>query len=899
MARSGNDIRDDFMRFFEERGHTFVPSAPLLPADDPTLLFTNAGMNPFKGIFLATERRDYVRAHNTQKCIRAGGKHNDLEDVGHDVYHHTFFEMLGNWSFGDYFKAEAIGWAWELLTDVWGLPKDRLYATCFEGAGGLDRDQEAADLWQSQTDIDRSHILWGGRKDNFWEMGEAGPCGPCSEIHIDLTADGSGKDLVNAGDPRVIEIWNLVFIQYSRAESGELGPLPARHVDTGMGLERICMVLQGKTSNYATDLFVPMIEKIETLTDHRYGAAAGIDDRFDVAGEDDIGDVACRVIADHARALTFAITDGVMPSNEGRGYVLRRILRRAARYGRQYLGIEGAFLAGLVPTVVDLMAGAFPELTARRDYVIETIRDEEESFGRTLDRGIALFEKEADQLAKTAKTQLPGAVAFDLYATYGFPVDLTQIMAAERDMTVDMPGYEQAMVAHQETSAASAAFKAAEIADLPQTDDSAKYARVPVEATVLGWVHGDRFITDGLLTTGEEAAVVLDKTCFYGEQGGQVGDGGTLTWPNGKFAVIDSQHGGPAVLHVGVVESGELAPGAKVTAAVDTARTDTMRNHTATHLLNWALREVLGDHVNQAGSEVGPDRLRFDFSHKQALTAEQLERVERMVNERVLADESVSAEILSLAEAKKVPGVRAVFGEKYPDPVRMVRMGRLDKLGTGGEAALSAEFCGGTHLERTGQVGLFKMIGEESIAKGVRRITALTGRAAVAHIQQTDRVVAEAARGLKIKPEELPGRIAAMQKEIKQLRKGGAKSGGGGAAFKAVAEVAGGRAGVFEMTGPADANAMRAHCDQQRQKGAGAVFVGGVAGEKVVLVAMVSQELVDAGVMKAGDWVQKIAPVVGGGGGGKPTMAQAGGKDPAKLAEALSAAAAWAQERLA
>jgi len=773
MAHTGSEIRGEFVEFFRRREHTFVPSAPLLPGEDPTLLFTNAGMNQFKDIFLGLTRRDYVRAVNSQKCIRAGGKHNDLEDVGHDTYHHTFFEMLGNWSFGDYFKAEAIGWAWELLTDAWGLDRERLYATVFEGdpADGLEADEEAARLWREVTDIDPSHILRGGKKDNFWEMGETGPCGPCSEIHVDMTDEKSGAKLVNVGDARVIEIWNLVFMQYSRDGEGRLTPLPARHVDTGMGFERICMVLQGKKSNYASDLFVPIIERIETLTDHRYGASSGLADRFDVSGEDDIADVACRVIADHARTLTFAIADGVIPSNEGRGYVLRRILRRAARYGRQYLNIDGPFMAKLAPTVVELMGQAFGEVRERREYVIETIRQEEESFGRTLDRGIELFDRQAGRLRESGEKELPGEVAFDLYATYGFPVDLTQIMAAECGLRVDLPAYEEAMARHRELSGAGAAFQADEVLDLPATDDSGKYRREAIDAAVLGWVAEARFVSQGRLEAGDEAGLVLDRTSFYAEQGGQVGDAGAIEWDGGRFAVRDVQLAGTGICHLGAVESGSLEVGQAVSLTVDRRRLDTMRNHTGTHLLNWGLREVLGEHVNQAGSVVAPDRLRFDFSHTRAVTPEQLAEVERLVNERVLADEPVAEKVLPLAEARQVPGVRAVFGEKYPDPVRVIVMGRA-----GG--ATNAEFCGGTH------------------------------------------------------------------------------------------------------------------------RGAAGLLLGAAGAGKVMLVAMVCQKLAKQGRFTADKWVKAVAPLVGGGGGGRDTLAQAGGKSPEKLAEALQAAAQWAKEAL-
>ena len=917
--KSCNDIRREFIEFFRQRDHTFVPSSGLLLAEDPTLLFANAGMNQFKAIFLGAEMRDYVRAANSQKCIRAGGKHNDLEDVGHDCYHQTFFEMLGNWSFGDYFKAETIEWAWELLTKVWGLRKERLFATVFGGdeTEGLDADDEADRLWREKTDIDPSHIFRFDKKDNFWEMGATGPCGPCSEIHIDLTDDGSGAKLVNAGDPRVIEIWNLVFIQFNRDEAGELSPLPARHVDTGMGFERICMVLQGKKSNYATDLFIPIIEKLETLTAHRYGASSGLEDRFDVLGEDDMGDVACRVAADHARALTFAIADGVMPSNEGRGYVLRRLLRRAARYGRQHLQIDGPFLAELAPTVIDLMADSFPKIGQRKSHILETIAGEEAAFARTLDRGMSMFEsvslmvmnyamgddripfkdpEEEAVYARAGKNVLPGEAVFKLLATYGFPVDLTQLMAKEKGLEVDIERYDELMREHQDVSRTGGGFKAAEQLDLPATNDSAKYTHRPVEANVLGWVADGQFVTDGELAAGDEAAAVLAATNFYGEQGGQVGDTGALTWKGGRFEVTDVQMAGAAVLHVGKVVKGKLSAGQTVSCQVhENVRRATMRNHTATHLLNWALREVLGEHVNQAGSVVAPDRLRFDLTHTRAVTADQQIEVERLVNEWIVADESVRDQMLPLGEALKLDGIRAMFGEKYPDPVRVIRIGRGRKL-EGLKHPL--ELCGGTHVGRTGQIGFFKIVAEESVAKGTRRITALTGQAALEYVQKLEATAASAAKALRIKAEQLPERIEAMLKEIKTLRKGGPKAPAGGA-LEVVAELdcPAGKV-LVARTGDPDAAALRTICDVQRQKGAAAVFVGGTDGTKVTLVAMVSDDLVKAGKLKAGDWVKAVAPVVGGGGGGKPTLAQAGGKQPDKLPEALAAAGRWASERL-
>ncbi len=904
---TSNKIRQAFIDFFvEKQGHTFVPSSPLLPAQDPTLLFANAGMNQFKSIFLGTEMRDYVRAANTQKCIRAGGKHNDLEDVGHDCYHHTFFEMLGNWSFGDYFKAESIEWAWQLLTEEWGLPKDRLYATVFGGdaSDGLEADTEAEALWREKTDIDPSHILHGDKKDNFWEMGETGPCGPCSEIHIDLTDDGSGKELVNAGDARVIEIWNLVFIQYNRDENGTLTPLPAQHVDTGMGFERISAVMQGKKSNYATDVFVPLIQKIEALSGHVYGGNSGLADRYDVTSEEDPGDVACRVVADHARTLTFAITDGIMPGNEGRNYVVRRILRRAARYGRQSLGIDGPFLCDLVGHIVEQMGPIFPELVSRRGFVESVVQEEEESFGRTLDRGIDLFNKQADKLESAGGRTLPGETVFELYATFGFPADLTALMADERGMDVDQAGFDAAMAEHKALSQAGSvgAFKAADIPNLPGSDDSAKYrAEHPLSSAVVGWVMDGKFITEGALAAGKDAAVVLDATSFYAEQGGQVGDTGELFFEGGRFIVTDTQLAGTGIVHVGHVAEGSLSAGQEVTCLVGPARMDIMRNHTATHLLNWALREVLGDHVNQAGSVVGADRLRFDFSHGQAVVAEDLARVEQWVNTKILADLPIAAQLMPLADAQAIPGVRAMFGEKYPDPVRVVTIGAGDAGELDG-GSYPVEFCGGTHLETTGKVGFFKILSEESVAKGVRRITAVTGQAAMEQIQLLDGIVNELTGALKAAPGQLVERVTAMQKEIKELRKGSkASKGTGGGGDVQIVETLEAPAGKVLVAKAAtnDAGTMRTFCDVERNKGAVAVFVGGADDAKVMLVAMVSDDMVASGTLKAGDWVKQVAPVVGGGGGGKPNLAQAGGKEPAKLDDALAAAVDYVRGALA
>jgi alanyl-tRNA synthetase len=933
MTTTGHDIRSQFIAFFEQLDHTHVPSSSLLPGDDPTLLFANAGMNQFKPLFLGTETRDYTRAANSQKCIRAGGKHNDLDDVGRDCYHHTFFEMLGNWSFGDYFKAEAIDWAWTLLTETWGLDPDRLHATYFEGddSEGLAPDTEARELWTKYLPADRIHP--GNKKDNFWEMGETGPCGPCSEIHYDATDDKTGGPLVNQDNPRVIEIWNLVFIQFNRGADGSLDTLPAKHVDTGMGLERIAAVMQGKKSNYATDLFVPILQTIEEISGKQYGQ--GTDgDRYDATDEENLIDVAMRVIADHVRSLTFALADGIRPGNEGRGYVLRSILRRAAGFGRQHLQIDGAFLDRLVPVVVEAFGEDYPELRDRQDAVIQIIREEEESFGETLDRGLELFQGYVNRAlmgdglasegqgkntpsqqeiiaaleSKDNKTfvrkyydtppVIDGRDAFELHATYGFPIALTKLMAEKAGLGVDEAGFEAEMEQHRQTSRAGAddKFNIEQVVGLPATDDAPKYADKIGDVTVLGWVKEGRFIDDGVLGEHESAALVLDKTCFYAEAGGQVGDAGTLLSIDESgiaFEVSDTQRAGACVLHMGELLAGELRPGQHLRAEVDPSRRDTKRNHTATHLLNWALREVLGDSIDQAGSVVDPERLRFDFTHSQAVTAEQLRQVEQLVNQRVLADEPVTDEEMALAEAKKLPGVRAVFGEKYPDPVRVITIGRAD-------AKPSIEFCGGTHLERTGQIGLFKIVSEESVAKGIRRITAVTGSGALGWAFQADDALRDATGLLKCSPEDIADRIASLQKEIKKLRKKPA-AGAGSAELADATELntPAGKVFVARSSSP-DAAVMRNLCDQQRQKGSAAILLAAADADegKVLLTAMVAEELVKSAGFKAGDWIKPVAAAVGGGGGGKPTLAQAGGKQPENLPAALTAAVDFAREKL-
>jgi alanyl-tRNA synthetase len=893
---SANDIRQQFIDFFcQKHGHTFVPSSPVVPHDDPTLLFTNAGMNQFKDVFLGTGTRPYQRAANTQKCIRAGGKHNDLDDVGKDTYHHTFFEMLGNWSFGDYFKKEAIRWAWELLTEVWKLDKSRLHATVFEGSPdeGVPRDDEAFELWKSETDIDPAQVHWFGKKDNFWEMGETGPCGPCSEIHIDRTPDKTGGRLVNKGTPDVIEIWNLVFIQFNRNPDRSLTPLPAKHVDTGMGFERVTAVLQGKTSNYDTDVFTPIFYAIQKVT--RAAAYSG--------KLDDLRDTAYRVIADHIRALTFALTDGANVGNEGRDYVLKRILRRAERYGRQYLGASKPFLCDLVPAVVDVMGAAFPELTRHPDRVAGLIREEEESFIRTLDRGIRLFQEAAERARQGGAETISGKDAFQLHDTYGLYIDITEQMASEAALKVDRAGFDEEM--EQAKNRARGARKKLEISavsgELPGTDDSLKYKGTLAKAKVLGWVQDNAVITTGELGIGDEVALLLDKTNFYAEQGGQVGDTGAVRTSTGRFTVQDTQRLGDSVLHIGQVVDGTIKPGQKADLQVSTVRADTMRNHTATHLLNWALRKVLGEHIEQKGSLVDPEKTRFDFGHNEPLKPEQVAEVERLVNEKIYADLPVTPVYKPLAEAKQIPGVRAVFGEKYPDPVRVLIIGA--KKPEEATADHSVEFCGGTHLNHTGQIGLFKIVSQEAVGKGVRRVIAVTGPVAVATVQKLSSLVEDLAGRFSCKPEELPSRVDALQEETKrlqqQLKKGAASdlAGAGDKLLQSATSVNDAKIIVGEMP-PGPEEQMRTQVDRLKQKAGSAVVVVGWADDgKVGLIAAVTDDLVKKG-LHAGKLVGQVAKVVGGGGGGKPTMAQAGGKEPAKLAEALQLAQQLASEQL-
>jgi alanyl-tRNA synthetase len=879
-----NEIRQQFIDFFVKRhGHTFVPSSPVVPHDDATLLFTNAGMNQFKPIFLGLEKRPYVRAANTQKCIRAGGKHNDLDDVGKDTYHHTFFEMLGNWSFGDYFKREAIQWAWELLTDVWKMDRERLHVTVFGGDKNenLDRDDEARQFWIKEAGVDPSRVHSGSKKDNFWEMGNTGPCGPCTEIHYDRTPDKSGGKLVNAGVPEVIEIWNLVFIQYNRGEDGKLTPLPARHVDTGMGFERVTAVFQGKDSNYDTDVFTPIISAIGKLTGRSYGGKLT-----------DSVDIAFRAIADHLRMSTFAITDGVRPGNKKREAVLRSVIRRAVRFGYQFLDRREPFLFTLVPVLVDEMGGAFPELKAKPQETMNLLRAEEKDFYRTIKVGLTHFDTAAEAARKSGGS-IDGETAAKLHHTHGFPIDLTEQMALESGLTVDRKGYDEAMDRHRRESGDGRDKLIIEAVkgELPKTDDSPKFGPLSITAKVSGWVKDNTVFREGSLRATETVAILLDRTNFYAEQGGQVGDIGRITGDGMTFLVEDTQRLGDTILHSGVLTDGTVKVGQTVTASV-TDRSNTVRNHTATHLLNLALRDVLGPHVEQKGSLVDAEKTRFDFSHDKPLTTDEVRRVEELVNQQILRDLPVTPINLPLAEAKKIPGVRAVFGEKYPDPVRVVMIG-AEKPEQATDQ-MSVEFCGGTHLSRTGPAGLFKIVSQENVAKGVRRVTAVTGQRAVDYVQEMSDVLGDLTSRFNCSVAELPKRVESLQDELKKLQKQLQKGATGdlnSAADKLLAEareIKGSKLVVGELpTAPVEA--MRAQIDRLRQKAGSSIIVLGWKNEDGTagLAVGVSDDLVKKGI-KSNDVIKPVAEVVGGKGGGPPHLATAGGKDANKLSEALT-----------
>ncbi|HEV3386069.1 MAG TPA: alanine--tRNA ligase, partial [Gemmata sp.] len=847
---SANEIRQQFIDFFcKKHGHTYIPSSPVVPLNDPTLLFANAGMNQFKPYFLGTTKPPAMRVANTQKCIRAGGKHNDLDDVGKDTYHHTFFEMLGNWSFGDYFKKEAIAWGWELLTEVWKLDKTRLHVTVFEGDkdAKISRDDEAAGFWKA-VGVPENQIHLGNKKDNFWEMGSTGPCGPCTEVHIDRTPDKSGGKLVNAGTDKVIEIWNLVFIQFNRNEDQSLTPLPAKHVDTGMGFERICSVLQGKASNYDTDVFTPIFEAIQKVT--------GADPYTGIL--DNLKDTAYRVIGDHIRTLTFALTDGAVIGNVGRDYVLRRILRRAERYGVQVLATDKPFLHSLVPTVVELFGSAFPELKKNPEKVRELIHDEEEGFLRTLKRGITLFDRIAAELEKTGRTVVNGDEAFKLHDTHGLLIDITQQMAAERGFTVDLVGFDEAMkVAQDKAKQGGKKFTVAAVqGTLPPTDDELKYQAEPIKAKVVGWVKENAVITSGKLSEGDRVALLLDRTCFYGEQGGQVGDTGTIHSANGAdFEVEDTQRLGESILHVGILHEGEITVGNTVDGMQTTSRRIAiMRNHTATHLMNLALKQVLGSHVEQKGSLLDGEKTRFDFSHDKPVTAEELRAIEQRVNRQIVQSLPVTAITMPLAKAKEIPGVRAVFGEKYPDPVRVVMIGAdspekvtLDN---------SVEFCGGTHIPQTGLIGYFKIQSQEGVAKGIRRITAVTGKPAYEDIQARSAIVDELANKFQCRPEEVSERVNALHDQVEKLQEQLQKSAAANLAstidklIESAPDLGGVKLLVAQLPNGTTTESVRGQIDRVRQKCGSAFIVFGWIEEegKVPLIAALTPDLIKRGL---------------------------------------------------
>jgi alanyl-tRNA synthetase len=872
-SMTSKEIRQAFLDYFESKGHEVVASSPLLPAGDTTLLFTNAGMNQFKDVFAGREKRSYSRAASTQKCVRAGGKHNDLENVGYTARHHTFFEMLGNFSFGDYFKKEAIEYAWELVVDVYGLPVDRLWFTVYTD------DDDAARLWE-EVGAPKDRILRFGEKDNYWAMGETGPCGPCSEIHYDRGPDPFAKgraELVNGEGDDIIEIWNLVFMQFDRDAEGTLKPLPKPCVDTGAGLERFATVLQAVDSNYETDLFMPIIEAIAGLVDRPYDPSGELAPAY-------------RVIADHLRAATFLMTDGVVPSNEGRGYVLRRIIRRALRYGRK-LGLDGAFLHTLMPGVVDLMGEIFPELVERREVVATQLRQEEERFARTLNTGTDVAQRELERLKRGGQEVVPGKIIFDLYQTHGIPSELLEEFAQEEGLVLDREGFEAALEEERQRGQASwrgdllSHFRPEYewVADKGIRSEFDGYDRLRATTKAVALI-GDDGLED-TLSHGESGEVILEETPFYPEAGGQIGDRGRLQWDGGRAVVLDTLKPMEGLIaHRIVVEEGELDVGAEVSAQVaEVARGDTQRNHTATHLLHAALHQVLGDAAQQAGSLVEPDRLRFDFSWGDPVGKEELREIERLVNAAIVRNEPVGKEIMAMDDARE-RGAMALFGEKYGDTVRVV---------TVGEGDFSVELCGGCHVERTGDIGTFAIVSERGIAAGVRRIEAVTGRGAVERMQEREQLADSLAVRYQTSFEQLPEllenrdhRLADLEEEVRKLKHQLASGDSSGSEIREEVDGIAVQARRVPEMSPSE---LRNLADTLRQKlGSGVVVLGMESGGKATLLAAVTDDLTNR--VRAGDLVRELAPIVGGKGGGKPNLAQAGGPDVAKLDEVLQKA---------
>ncbi|MEC4889871.1 MAG: alanine--tRNA ligase [Nitrospira sp.] len=864
MKNSAHELRQAFIRYFEQQGHQAVPSSALIPQADPTLLFTNAGMNQFKRVFLGEETRAYTRAVTVQKCLRAGGKHNDLENVGYTRRHHTFFEMLGNFSFGDYFKEDAIKFGWEFLTQTVGLDKSRMWVTVFR------EDDEAEQLWR-KIGVSPSRLVRCGEKDNFWQMADTGPCGPCSEIHFDQGPTVPGDDTPNGEGDRVIEIWNLVFMQYNRDASGTLNPLPKPSIDTGMGLERLTAVAQGVYSNYDSDLFTPLLTAIAKRAGMQYG-------------QKDTADRSMRVVADHLRAISFLMTDGVLPSNEGRGYVLRRILRRAARHGR-LLGIVEPFLHELSTVVVEQMGGVYSEVKAAAGTIAEATRGEEERFIATLDQGLPILN---DMIAKTrsaGQTVLSGADVFKLYDTYGFPMDLIGESCREQGMTVDEKGFDQAIEEQRTRARKTGGFEqetarpvVSELAGRLGTTKFVGYDRLETDAVLQAILKGERMVKEA--AEGDEVEVALDVTPFYAEGGGQVGDQGVLVGPEGRLDIKETTRPVPTlILHKGRVSKGRIREGEQLRLSVNaTIRQDAARNHTATHLVHAALRDMLGPHVKQYGSLVGPNRLRFDFAHFRPLSTRDIDEIETVVNNEIRKNETVSTEVMSIQDAV-AKGALAFFGDKYGEQVRVVSV-----------ESFSKELCGGTHCRHTGEIGLFRIVSETGVAAGVRRIEAQTGSGAFALVKKLEAEIREMSELLKVGQAELVSKtrkvLAQLKDKERELEELKLKMASGSAVASTAKTVAGVPVHV-QRTDGLDVNGMRALADQLRDKLKSGVVALGAATEdgKVVLLVVVTKDLI--GKLKAGDLIKVMATEVGGTGGGRPEMAQAGGKDPSRLDAAL------------
>ncbi len=862
---TSNEIRAKFLKFFESKGHTIVPSAPMVVKNDPTLMFTNAGMNQFKDIFLGNAERKYPRAADTQKCLRVSGKHNDLEEVGHDTYHHTMFEMLGNWSFGDYFKKEAIDWAWELLTEVYGMPKDRLYATVFEGAPeeGVPMDQEAYDYWKQYLPED--HIILGNKHDNFWEMGETGPCGPCSEIHFDLRSEEeraakAGREMVNMGHHLVIEIWNLVFMQFNRKANGSLEPLPHKHIDTGMGFERLCMVLQNKQSNYDTDVFQTRIAEIAALSGKKYG-------------EDEKADIAMRVIADHLRTISFSIADGQLPSNVKAGYVIRRILRRAVRYGYTYLGFNEPFICKLVPGLVEQMGEQFPELKAQQNLIVSVICEEESAFLKTLATGINLLEGVIAKVRKAGGNTIDGKSAFTLYDTYGFPIDLTELIAKENGMGVDLEAFDVELQAQKARSRNAAVVENDDWVEL-QAGVSSEFVGYDSLTAEVKIVRYRRVTTKGKTLY----QLVFDRTPFYANSGGQVGDNGTIEAAGKSIKVVDTIKENGLPIHI-VAELPEDVSATFVATVNEEDRLASARHHSVTHLMHKALRDILGTHVEQKGSLVCSDYLRFDFSHFQKVTDEELRQVEKAVNKMIRANYALEENRNCSIEEAQQAGAMMLFGEKYGDKVRMIRFGE------------SVELCGGTHVAATGQIGLFKIVAESAISAGVRRIEAVAGGVAEEKLYTIEDTLKEVQKSVGSPAllqaiKKMIDDNAELRKEIEGFRAEKAR-GLADAIGKVIAES---DQKVFSKVVDMPVDMVKDAIYALRTANPEvAIVLGSREGGKPMLAVAVGDALVAKGV-KAGDIVRTAAKEMQGGGGGQPFYATAGGKNPEGLEKAIAVA---------